>query len=465
MHNPMTEAAADVHATADRLASLPMVLGVQVAAVGPDGEVRTAAVGSADVDAGDERPVTTTTRFRPGSITKLLTATMVLQCVEDGLLGLDDPVRHHLPELRLADEGAADRILVRHLLAHSSGIDAADVFVDCGDGDDALARYVELLDGAPLLFEPGRWMSYCNAGFVLAGHLVARARGASWEEVARARVLDPLAMTSTAFETGRQVDEAAAAGDDVVRGHLVAGVPVGVPAGTLTADPMCTRGLAPAGATLTSTAADLARFAAAHVGATPVLSEASARVMQELHAAAPGGVTKQAGMGLAWQVWRGATPADPLRPRIGGANPGQSGLIAVDPSTGTALVVLTNTDQGVNAVNLLLDGFGPAAVPDDDPAPADLRPYVGRYRSHAVTLDIRVGPDDALQLVASDIEEARVGAMRLPGAAGELTYDLDPVDRTTFRTPIGPVAFIDRDDEGRPQLLRWRMRAHRRTDD
>jgi hypothetical protein len=191
--------------------------------------------------------------------------------------------------------------------------------------------------------------------------------------------------------------------------------------------------------------------------------------MQELHAPAPGGVSKRGGGGLEWPVWRGAGRGDPVRPRIGGANPGQSGIVAVDPTTASALVVLTNTDQGVNAVNLLLDGFGPAAVPDDDPAPADLGPYVGRYRSHALTLVVRLTADGAggarrLQLVASDIEEARVGAMRLPGAVCELTYVLDPVDGTTFRTPIGPVAFIDPDDAGRPQLLRWRMRAHRRTD-
>src|SRR4051794_13944409 len=66
--------------------------------------------------------------LRPGSITKVVTATAVLQAIDDGLLGLDDPVSRWVPHI----DGD---VLVRHLLSHSSGIDAGDVFVDTGDGD------------------------------------------------------------------------------------------------------------------------------------------------------------------------------------------------------------------------------------------------------------------------------------------------------------------------------------------
>ena len=61
--------------------------------------------------------------LRPGSITKVFTATAVLQCVEAGLLSLDDPVCRWMPHLR-------PDVTVRHLLTHSSGIDAGDLFVD-----------------------------------------------------------------------------------------------------------------------------------------------------------------------------------------------------------------------------------------------------------------------------------------------------------------------------------------------
>src|SRR4051812_12845187 len=76
--------------------------------------------------------------LRPGSVTKVLTATAVMQCVDDGLLSLEDPVARWAPHL----DGA---IKVEHLLSHSSGIDAGDVFVDTGDDDGCLERYVALL--------------------------------------------------------------------------------------------------------------------------------------------------------------------------------------------------------------------------------------------------------------------------------------------------------------------------------
>ena len=133
--------------------------GIAVAGV-VDGKVTVAAGGEASLD----------TRFRPGSITKLLTAVaLVAQCVEDGLLGLDDPLASYV-------DGFDEGIKIRHLVTHSSGIDAGDVFVDTGDDDGALGRYIELLQGAGQLFDPGATFSYCNGGFVLAGHVVALVR-------------------------------------------------------------------------------------------------------------------------------------------------------------------------------------------------------------------------------------------------------------------------------------------------
>jgi hypothetical protein len=195
--------------------------------------------------------------------------------------------------------------------------------------------------------------------------------------------------------------------------------------------------------------------------------------MRELHAKAPGGVTKMTGIGLAWQLWQ-SYDGTRLVPRIGGANPGQSGLIAIDPEVGAGVVVLSNSDQGVGAMNGLLDGLGPAAVPDDDPAPEDLSPYAGRYRSHIMDLDIDVNADgDGLELRLGRVEDARWGSVKLSTVMGgvpaaptlaDRTWKLTPIDRTTFATPLGPLAFVGFDDDGRPGLARWRMRAQQRVD-
>jgi CubicO group peptidase (beta-lactamase class C family) len=481
MENPIVGLAADAGALAERLAGLPSVPGVQVATVSPAGAIATAAAGVTDTESG--APVTVDTRFRPGSITKLLTATLVLQCVDDDVLGLDDPVTAHVHRFQLADPADAERVTVRHLLGHCSGIDAGDLFVDTGEEDGGLAAYVALLADAGLLFEPGRWMSYNNAGFVLAGHLVEQVRGEPWEVALRTRVLEPLGMASTTFQTGADVADAlgAAPAGAFARGHLAGfGGLMALPPETMRDDPMCTRGLGPAGSTLTSTAGDLARLAAAHLGvggvagAAPILSPSSAALMRELHGRAPGGVTKMAGVGLAWQLWR-SFDGQRLVPRIGGANPGQSGLIAADPDVGCAVVVLTNSDQGVGAMNALLDGLGPAAVPDDDPAPADLSVYAGRYRSHIMDVDVAVNEaGDGLELRLGRVEDPRWGSVKLSTvmggvpsgpAVGAQTWALSAVDRTTFATPLGPLAFLDRDDDGRPALLRWRMRVQRRVSD
>ncbi|WP_165494985.1 serine hydrolase domain-containing protein [Actinomadura roseirufa] len=426
MRDALVGLAGDVQATAERLAALPQVPGVQVAAIA-DGRIGLGAAGTADAQTG--RAVTSSTRFRPGSITKLLTAGLVTACAADGRLSLDDPVGRFVP-------GPWDEALrVRHLISHSCGLDAADVFVDVGDEDDCVARYVQQhVAGAGTLFTPGTTFSYCNGGFVLAGRVLEVVLGRPFEEALRAEVLVPAATTDTCFAPGH------ASHDDGVtaRGHLVKGQQV-EPVPYRIAHPMCSRGLGPAGGTLVSTAHDLARVIARHLQGPDTAS------MRTLHAHAPGGVAGMRGAGLGWMMWD-----DPAVPsvRIGGAVPGQSGLIVATPSADTVLVVLTNSDQGANAVSFLLDGEAATATgprQDSDP-PADLGRYAGRYTSHVSTLDIT----------------AEAGGLRAtsPGLP-ELT--LTPQDRITFATPIGPVAFFGADDTGAPRYLRWRMRVWHRT--
>ncbi|MGQ5595360.1 serine hydrolase domain-containing protein [Streptomyces sp. ESR1.13] len=248
--SPIAALAADAQAAAERLAALPSVAGVQVAGV-VDGSLDVGAAGVADAETSE--PVTVGTGFRIGSITKLLTAHLVMRCVLDGRLGLDDPLTRFVP-------GPWDGVLVRHLLSHSTGLDAGDIFVDTGNEDDAIARYTEMLRGVGSLFSPGATFSYCNGGVILAGRLVEVVLGRTWREALREEVLDAAGMCETRFVTG--VD----AGHDLgtARGHAVRG-------GELAAlprridHPMCTRGLDPAGGTVVSTAADLGRFTLAHL--------------------------------------------------------------------------------------------------------------------------------------------------------------------------------------------------------
>ncbi|MBZ4319489.1 serine hydrolase domain-containing protein [Streptomyces huiliensis] len=422
--HPLHTLAADPQAAAELLAASPSVVGVQVAGV-VDGAPAVGAAGVADTETGE--PVTAGTGFRIGSITKLLTADLVMGCVRDRLVGLEDPLARFVP-------GPWDGVLVRHLLSHSSGLDAGDIFVDTGDDDEAITRYTDMLRGVGSLFPPGATFSYCNGGIVLAGRLAEILLGRTWREALRERVLDPAGMRETRFVAGADAEH----DTGTVRGHVVRDGE-STPLPRRIGNPMCTRGLDPAGGTVVSTAADLGRFTQAHLR-TP-----GTEVMRTLHAPAPGGVAAMRGAGLGWMVW-----ADPARSgqsgvRVGGANPGQSGLIAADPATQTALVVLTNSDQGIDAVNALLDAPGPPPGPVPEPAPADLSRYAGRYSSHAVAMEVTTG-----------------GNGLLARAPGYPAIPLAPRDRQTFDSPGGPVAFLGFDEHGAPDSLRFRMRVMRR---
>ena len=141
-------------------------------------------------------PVSADSVFQIGSITKVWTATLAMQLVEQGALDLDAPVRDVLPELRLGDESVAARVTVRHLLTHTSGIDG-DIFTDTGRGDDVLAKYVEVLADARQLHPLGETFSYCNSGFGLLGRVIEKVTGQVWDTVLRERIITPLGLTRT----------------------------------------------------------------------------------------------------------------------------------------------------------------------------------------------------------------------------------------------------------------------------
>src|SRR6266851_1627710 len=96
-------------------------------------------------------PVTTDSLFQVGSITKIWTATMIMQLIDEGLLSLDTTVSEALPGTRLGAGDVGDQVTVRHLLTHTSGIDG-DIFTDTGRGDDCVERYVGLLAEAASTF-------------------------------------------------------------------------------------------------------------------------------------------------------------------------------------------------------------------------------------------------------------------------------------------------------------------------
>src|SRR5579859_4170299 len=127
-----------------------------------DGDQSVVAHGVANIVTGV--PMTEDTGFLIGSITKVLTTTLVLQQVERGVIDLDERVITYLPEFKLTTPQAAEQIRVRHLLTHTNGIDA-DLFCPAARGRDALRILLDELGAhCGALFEPGHYMSYSNGG-------------------------------------------------------------------------------------------------------------------------------------------------------------------------------------------------------------------------------------------------------------------------------------------------------------
>jgi CubicO group peptidase (beta-lactamase class C family) len=136
-----------------------------------------------------------TTGFLAGSITKVMTATLALQCVERGQLDLDARVTAYLPELRLGAPANVDALRVRHLLNHTNAIDG-DVFWPNDDvkGRDALKSYVDALHRCSMLFEPGEYISYSNAGMVVLGRVLEVVTGRTYHHLVERDIYEPAGM-------------------------------------------------------------------------------------------------------------------------------------------------------------------------------------------------------------------------------------------------------------------------------
>src|SRR3954449_11132170 len=138
---------------------------------------------------------TTESLFQIGSISKVWTAVLAMQLVDEGLIDLDQPIVTYLPEFKVADAEVTGTVTTRHLLSHTSGIDG-DLFLDTGRGDDCLEKYVaacaDLGQNHPL----GATMSYCNSGYTVLGRLIEVLREQSWDAVVKERLFAPLGLTT-----------------------------------------------------------------------------------------------------------------------------------------------------------------------------------------------------------------------------------------------------------------------------
>jgi CubicO group peptidase (beta-lactamase class C family) len=161
----------------------------------------------------DSPPLDRRALYPVSSVTKPITATLVMQLVEDGLLGLNRPAKDYLPEL--SGDGT-DEILVHHLLTHTSGyvwhadppmtehvkkkVSAGFEPPPCPEGQHPLMQQMlSLFWDAPRAARAGEVMIYSNHNYELLGEIVRRLSGRGIEELARERIFDRLGMDDSYY--------------------------------------------------------------------------------------------------------------------------------------------------------------------------------------------------------------------------------------------------------------------------
>jgi len=218
--------------------------------------------GYADYE-GHKRVLPDETIFRTASVSKLVTATAVMQLVERGKINLDADVNSYLKRFQIVNPYPTP-VTVRHLLTHTSGIDERLIGNSVATPQELISLGDYFARRQPRVTRlPGKQIIYSNLGMSLAGYLVEVVSGVSFEEYVEQNIFKPLGMAHSSFRQPYPADLAQ---------HVV---PSGADEGAIL--------LAPA-SSMISTVTDMSHFLMAHLNGgsyagAQLLSEASVREM------------------------------------------------------------------------------------------------------------------------------------------------------------------------------------------
>ncbi len=305
--------------------------------------------------ARDDVPVSEGTLFALASVSKPITAAAVMIAVDAGDLSLDTPVASIVPEFGEVDdplgsdvlfqlEALRERVTVRHLLCHTSGLSENIGVKRIRMRDQpTLQQLTDAMCGLPLQSAPGETLRYSNAGFGIAARVIERATGTPFHAYAQRRLLEPAGLVEIALRPDSSwddrlahTDDAASIGTPVERYNSAWWRNLGIPWGGFFGTPSA-----------------LVRFAASFFPnqESPLSAETRAEMIVDQTGEAPGGVRslgvhwERGAWGLGWEVasdkrnhWTGS-----LRSSQTFCHWGQSGtLVWADPERELALAVFGN---------------------------------------------------------------------------------------------------------------------------
>jgi CubicO group peptidase (beta-lactamase class C family) len=370
----------------EKVSALATELGVPGVAVGVvhEGEEHYAYAGVTSVE--NPLPVDDATLFQFGSTGKTYTATAIMRLVEQGKVDLDAPVRAYVPELVLKDEAVAEKVTVLQLLNHTAGWEG-DLIEDFGNGDDSLAKYVARMATIEQVSPLGATVSYNNASLSLAGRLIEKVTGTTYEKAIGELLLEPLGMSSTWFFPNDIMSRRFAVGHNRHEdGTITIARPWAMP-----------RSASPAGG-MSATAMDQITWARFHLGhgtasdGSRILDEQTLRRMQQPTADMAGSALGDA-VGISWLLGEVAGVGTVAH---GGTTNGQHSEFKLVPERGFGLISMTNCGPTGPQLNEKLWGWAlehylglvnvapePVRLPDEE-----LTAYTGTFETIAAVVDV-----------------------------------------------------------------------------
>jgi CubicO group peptidase (beta-lactamase class C family) len=334
--------AADLPAADDLMAHListDNVAGAALALIKHGRIVLEKGYGFRDLEA--HAPVTATTLFNIGSISKSFTALGIAQLVDQQQVDLDVPVIGYIPDFRLSDPQAAQAMTLRQLLSHTSGLPADERWPS--QVPPSREGIVGEFATMPVTAQPGTRFQYCSRCFVLAACILERVTGESWEAYTRAHIFEPLGMTTATFGPHgleRAPDRALPYRHDALLGD------VPVPWRRL----QYLEPLAPGGG-IDANVGEMAHYALLELGDGTIFGHrVVSEMLAELH-------RPEIAVG---EDWRPSARANNLHYALGGftaevhgvhlifhfgGNPGFRAAMALVPSANAGIVILTNGES------------------------------------------------------------------------------------------------------------------------
>lgn len=374
---------------------------------------------------GDSRPLDGDTLFEIASVGKVFTALALADMVQQGEVALDDPVAKYLPPGVTMPERGGRTITLRDLATHMSGLPRMPTNFAPGDPSNPYADYTleqlyAFLSGYALTRDIGSQYAYSNLGYGLLGNVLARRAGVDYETLVTSRISKPLGLNSTAITLPPNLKARLAKGHN----ELLQPVPN-----------WDDTTMAGAGSLLSSVN-DLLTFVAAQL-AEPDSALGSA--MAAMRAVRRPTGTPNLDIALGWHI---LTQGGREFVWHNGGTGGYSSFAGFCPQTGVGVVVLANSEIGVDDIAVhVVDPNRPLDKPLPQGQSRTTDPYsfegfVGRYRlaANSVVTVSREGSHLFLEEAGEPRVEAfaqsrESGTFRV--ADGQIRFETDAFGRVT----------------------------------